>query len=73
MTPMIKANENPRNTSPPNMNKTITTSNTVPDVINVRLSVLLIAVLNIRSRSWVVPMLMYSLILSKMITVSLIE
>lgn len=49
--PIKSANENPRSTSPPNINNIITTIKVVPDVNRVLLNVLLIASLNTVARS----------------------
>ena len=72
-TPRSKAKVNPLITSPPKRNITSNTKNVLSDVLNVRLRVLLSAILMISVLSRFLYRPTYSLILSKTTTVSLIE
>src|SRR5690606_8458458 len=71
--PTIIAKANPRSTSPPNINRTTTTSKVVRDVMNVRLSVSLKDLFTSRSKVSVLNRFENSRIRSKTTTVSLME
>src|SRR5574344_287933 len=73
MTPSARAQENPRITSPPKTAIAINTTNVVPDVLTVLDKVLLTAPFTLSLKSLFGYNLLYSLILSKITTVSLIE